>query len=104
MPHELVELHERLRDIAGEQRAALARLRADGVQGRHVRVVELALTSDCVHEEIAQRVNSEFAGPGLRSIAGNTVAQIVGRQRERLATTGAYPTVVARLCRTKRAA
>ena len=73
---ELVEMREQLRDIAGEQRAALAHLRA----------------------------GHSFAAEGLKGIAGNTVTQIVGRPRERLETTGAFPTVVARLRRTRRAA
>jgi hypothetical protein len=101
---ELVEIREQLRDIAGEQCAALAHLRATRVRERHVRVVELALAGDLVHEEIARTVNGEFAGEGLKGIAPNTVTQIVGRQRERLAATGAFPTVVARLRRTRRAA
>lgn len=101
---ELVEIREQLRDLAGEQRAALAHLRAARLQDRHVRVVELALPGELVHEEIAQAVNGEFAGEGPKGIAGNTVTQIVGRQRERLETTGAFPTVVARQRRTRRAA
>jgi hypothetical protein len=99
--HEIVELRERLHDVAGEQRGALALLRARGVQERHVRIVELALVSGMLHLEIAHAVNAEFDGP---RILGNTVTQIISRQRDRLEAEGAFPTVVARLRRTRRAA
>jgi hypothetical protein len=102
--HDLVELRERLHDVAGEQRAALAHLRGRGVQERHVRIVEFALTSELIHQEIARRVNAEFTGWTGQTILGNTVTQIISRQRARLAASGEFPTVVARLRRTRRAA
>jgi len=95
----LVEVRERLRAIAGEQREALAHLRGQRVQERHVRVVELALTSDLVHRQIAGAVNAEFEHS--RYIQGNTITQIISRQRDRLAESGTFPTVVARLRRTR---
>ena len=100
----VVELRERLHGIAGEQRAALAHLRAGGVQERHMRIVELALTSDLPHHEIASRVNDEFAGPDVRRLAGNTITQIICRLRDRLAAADEFPTVVTRLRRTRFAA
>ena len=99
-----VELRERLQDIAREQRAALAHLRAAGVQERHVRIVELALAGTLLHHEIAEAVNAEFAGEPGRNLLGNTITQVISRQRDRLEASGAYPTVVARLRRTRRAA
>lgn len=90
--------------LAAEQGAALARLRAMGVQERHVRIVELALAGDLLHHEIAQTVNAEFVGSGVSRILGNTVTQVIGRQRERLAVDGGFPSVVARLHRMRRAA
>ena len=101
-----IELRERLLDVAGEQRAALAHLRDAGVQERHVRVLELALAGDLLHHEIARRVNGEFAAPAhpRQDILGNTVTQIISRLRDRLAFNGAFPSVVARLRRTRRAA
>ena len=102
--HDAIEVRERLRDIADEQRAAFAHLRAVGVQARHVRIVQLALTSDLRHCAIAQTVNHEFAAVAGRDLQSNTITQIIGRQRERLAAAGAFPTVVARLRRTSRIA
>jgi hypothetical protein len=99
-----IELREWLRDAAGEQRAALTYLRAAGVQLRHVRVLELALAGEFVHHEIAHRVNCEFAGPRAPHILGNTVTQIISRLRARLAEAGTFPSVVARLGSTRRAA
>jgi hypothetical protein len=96
---DVVELREQLRDIADEQRAALCMLRAADVQERHVRIVELALTSDLRHREIATAVNTEFADCG--AIEGNTITQIIGRQRARLASDGAVPSVVSRLRRAR---
>jgi hypothetical protein len=101
--HEMLELRERLRDVAVEQCAALAHLRASGVQERHVRVVELALGSVLRHHEIAQAVNSEFADRSATTILGNTVTQIIGRQRDRLEAGGEFPSVVARLRGARRA-
>lgn len=101
---DVIELRERLHDIAAEQRAALAYLRAAGVQRRHVRIVELALTTHLLHHEIAEKVNSELAGDPSKGLLGNTITQIISRQRDRLAATDAFPTVVARLRRTRRAA
>ncbi|MDX6720573.1 MAG: hypothetical protein QOJ63_2827 [Solirubrobacteraceae bacterium] len=101
---DVVELRESLHHAADEQRAALAHLRAEGVQERHVRVVELALTGDLLHQEIAQIANAEFTGSGARDIRANTITQIISRQRERLASAGAFSTVVTRLRRTSRAA
>ena len=101
---EVVELRERLHGIAAEQRAALSYLRERRVQERHVRIVELALTTDLLHHEIASTVNAEFAGPATRDVLGNTVTQVVGRLRERLARHGEFPSVAQRLCRTRRAA
>lgn len=101
---DVIELRERLHGIAHEQRAALAWLRAAGVQPRHVRIVELALSNDCAHHDIASVVNAEFAGPMTRDLHGNTITQIICRQRDRLARNGAFPSVVQRLCRARRAA
>ena len=101
---EVVELRERLHGIAAEQRAALSYLREERVQERHVRILELTLTTDLLHSEIASTVNAEFAGPATRDVLGNTVTQVIGRLRDRLACHGAFPTVVARLQRTRRAA
>jgi DNA-directed RNA polymerase specialized sigma24 family protein len=101
---DVIELRERLRGIAGEQRAALEHLRTAGVQARHLRVVELALTSDLLHQDIASAVNREFARSHAQGIADNTVTQILSRQRDRLAAHGAFPTVVRRLRRTRSAA
>lgn len=102
--HDLVELRERLHDAAGEQRAALAYLRASSVQERHVRIVELALGGSLLHHEIAHHVNHEFAACSGQEILGNTVTQTISRQRERLVATGAFPSVAARLRRRHRAA
>jgi hypothetical protein len=99
---DVVELREHVHSVVGEQRAALAFLRQRGVQARHVRIVELALTSDLMHHEIAGVVNRE--SPGRAEIAGNTVTQVIRRLRERLAGDDAWPTVVARLRRTRAAA
>jgi DNA-directed RNA polymerase specialized sigma24 family protein len=99
---ELVEVRELLHAIAGEQRDALAYLRARRVQGRHVRIVELALASELPHHEIAITVNEEFER--CKSIQGNTITQIISRQRNRLDQAGTFPTVVARLRRTRHAA
>ena len=99
-----IELSDRLLAVAGEQSAALAHLRAAGVQERHVRVLALALTGDLRHHEIARTVNREFAGPCAHDILGNTVTQIIGRLRERLESDGAFPSVVTRLRGTRRAA
>jgi len=99
-----LELRERLGTIAVEQRDAIALLRAHGVQGRHVRILELALTSDLMHCEIARIVNAEFAAPDVGEIAPNTVTQTIRRLRDRLDDTGLFPTVVARLRRARRAA
>jgi hypothetical protein len=101
---DVVECRERLRDIAEEQRAALAYLRAECVQERHVRIVALALTSGLAHHAIAARVNAEFASSNAKAILANTITQVIARQRERLEATGAFPTVVARLRRTHRVA
>ena len=101
---DVVELREQLRDIATEQRDALHLLRTADVQERHVRIVELALTSDLRHREIATVVNTEFAGCGSRAIGGNTITQIIGRQRARLDREGDVPTVVTRLRRTRQSA
>lgn len=98
--HDVVELRERLGHVAAEQRAALAHLQTAGVQARHVRIVELALVYDLMHQEIAGIASAE-AG---RRIPTNTVTQIIGRQRDRLAAAGAFPTVVDRLRRSRRAA
>ena len=102
--HDRVEVRQRLRDLAAEQQAALAHLRAMRVQERHVRIVELALAGDLLHHEIAHTVNAEFACCGAPTILGNTVTQIISRQRERLAAEGAFASVVARLHRIRRAA
>lgn len=99
-----LELRERLGTIAVEQRDAIALLRAHGVQERHVRIVELALTHDLMHCEIARIVNAEFAAPDVGEVAPNTVTQTIGRLRDRLDDSGLFPTVVARLRRTRRAA
>jgi hypothetical protein len=101
---DVIELRERLHGLAAEQRAALAWLRSASVQPRHVRIVELALTTDLLHSDIAATVNAEFASPATRDILGNTITQVIGRLSVRLAASGAYPTVVARLQRTRRAA
>lgn len=101
---DVVELREELRDIATEQRDALHLLRTADVQERHVRIVELALTSDLRHREIATVVNTEFAGPGSKDIEGNTITQIIGRQRARLDRDGAVPSVVRRLRRARQSA
>ena len=101
---DVVELREHLRDIATEQRDALHLLRTADVQERHVRIVELALTSDLRHREIATVVNTEFAGPGSKDIEGNTITQIIGRQRARLDRDGAVPSVVTRLRRARQSA
>ena len=101
---DLVELRERLDVIAAEQRAALAYLRAQGVQERHVRIVELALAGDLLHHEIARIVNDEGMGSNVKDLRGNTITQVIARQRDRLDSAGAFPTVVARLRRTRRAA
>ena len=101
--HDVVELRERLQDIADEQRAALAYLCAQGVQERHVRIVALALTSGLQHHAIAARVNAEFASSHTHEILANTITQIIARQRGRLETAGAFPSVVTRLRRTRRA-
>lgn len=99
---DLIEARERLHTIAREQRQALAHLRAQGVQERHVRIVELALTSELRHHEIAVTVNAEFEQTS--DIQANTITQIISRQRDRLARTGMFSTVVARLRRTRRGA
>ncbi len=99
-PEDVFELRERLDEAATEQQVALAVLRAANVQQRHVRVVELALVSELRHHEIASVVNAEFAGYGAKNIRGNTITQIIGRQRERLIRHGGVPSVVARLRRT----
>jgi hypothetical protein len=101
---EVVELRERLTGLAVEQRAALAYLRAARVQPRHVRIVELALSGERAHQDIACIVNAEFAGPMTNDLGANTITQIIGRQRDRLVRHGAFPSVVQRLCRTRRAA
>ena len=102
--HDLVELRERLGDVAAEQRAALAYLRGADVQRRHVRIVELALAGDLLHQEIASIVNGEVAGWSEPRIQPNTVTQVIGRQRARLDASGRFPTVVDRLRRARRAA
>jgi len=99
---DIIEARERLHAIAGEQREALVHLRARLVQERHVRIVELALTSDLLHHQIAAAVNAEF--DQSKDIRGNTISQVISRQRDRLAETGQFPTVVARLRRTRHAA
>jgi len=67
-----------------------------------VRIVQLALTTDLLHHEIAIRVNAEFGQ--AKDIQGNTITQIISRQRDRLGKADRFPTVVARLRRTSRAA
>jgi len=101
---DIVELRERLDVIAAEQRAALAYLRAQGARERHVRIVELALAGDLPHHEIARIVNDEGTGSNVKDLRGNTITQVIARQRERLDSAGVFPTVVARLRRTRRAA
>jgi len=101
---DVVELRERLTGLAVEQRAALAYLREARVQPRHVRIVELALAGEQAHQDIACIVNAEFAGPMTKDLSPNTITQIIGRQRDRLAAHGAFPSVAQRLCRTRRAA
>lgn len=98
---DLVEVREQLDELAHEQRVALAMLRDADVQERHVRIVELALTSELRHHEIADVVNTEFASAGARQLQGNSITQIIGRQRTRLERAGGVPSVVARLCRTR---
>jgi hypothetical protein len=66
--------------------------------------VELALRGDLLHHQIAHTVNAQFAGTGAPTILGNTVTQIICRQRERLAADGGFPLVVARLHRLRRVA
>lgn len=102
--HDLLELRERLHYIAAEQSAALAHLRANGSHARHVRIVELALVGELPHHEIAHQVNREFADAPAQAILANTVTQIIGRQRERLAADGMFPSVVARLHGSRRPA
>lgn len=100
---DVVELREHLTGLAVEQRAALAYLRATRVQPRHMRIVELALSGDLPHHDIARIVNAEFAGSMTKELGANTITQIIGSQRDRLACHGAFPSVVRRLCRTRRA-
>jgi DNA-directed RNA polymerase specialized sigma24 family protein len=99
---DIIEARERLRGIASEQTAALAFLKRKGIQRRHLRIVELALAADLMHHEIAATVNAEF--PLTKPIQGNTVTQIVCRQRDRLAEAGRFPTVVVRMRKIRRAA
>lgn len=98
---DLAAVRERLRGITAEHHAALTRLERDGLQDRHLRIIELALATDLMHHEIALCVNREF--PGAKPIQGNTVTQVVRRQRERLDELGLFTSVVARLRRTRRA-
>ena len=96
--HDLVELRERLQR---HRRRAARRARAPARGGR-------ARASRADRRARARRrpacttrsrttVNAEFADWSAAEILGNTVTQIIGRQRERLAAAGAFPTVVARL-------
>ncbi len=101
---DVVELRERLQGLADEHGAALAYLRAARVQPRHVRIVELALSGELAHHAIARIVNREFAGSMTKGLEANTITQIIGRQRDRLARHGAFPSVVQRLYGARRAA
>jgi hypothetical protein len=47
---------------------------------------------------------AEFAGCGSKDIEGNTITQIIGRQRARLDREGDVPSVVTRLRRARQSA
>lgn len=98
---DLVEVHCLLDALALEQSQAIAYLRERRVRERHVRIVELGLSGDRLHAQIAGVVNAEF--PGQPPLLANSITKILLRQRDRLAATGRFPTVVVRLQRTNRA-
>ena len=91
-----VELADRIETQARESASERLR-RADEELDRRRRDLEQ-------RELEIERLSTEFASRDKSELLSNTITQIIGRQRDRLAEHGAFPTVVARLRRTRCAA